>query len=246
MSSLISKLKGKVTGLPFELHLRDGGRRKEMTFTKLFVLGTVLLLGMAAVAQEYPRAELALDYSYMHFAPAQANTNNKSLNGGGGQFVYNFTHVLGVKMDLQGYGSFTDTFTIAPNPTIPSGAHGTVSGNLFTYLFGPQAKFRSQHAEILTEVLVGAAHSNVYGSAFQTICQPIAGGCVGVKSSPSNNGWAVMFGGGVDIPINHMVSIRPAQLDYLLTRFGNFFTQANANQNNFRYSAGVNFNFGHH
>jgi hypothetical protein len=99
--------------------------------------------------------------------------------------------------------------------------------------------------EILTEALVGAAHSNVYGSAFKTICQPIATGC-GVSASPSNNGWAVMIGGGIDFPINHVVSIRAAELDYLLTRFGNFFTQANANQNNFRYSAGVVFNFGNH
>jgi len=216
-----------------------------MTFTKLFAFGAVLLLGGAAMAQEYPKAELSFDYSYAHFAPSQAYTQNKSLNGGGGAFVYNFTHMLGVKMDLQGYNSFTDTFNIAPNPSIPGGAHGSVSGNLFTYLFGPQLKFRGQHMEVLTEALTGAAHSNVYGSAFKTLCQPTATGCPGIKGSPSNNGWAVLLGGGIDFPINHTVSIRAAELDYLLTRFGNFFTQANANQNTFRYTAGVVFNFGH-
>lgn len=216
-----------------------------MTLTKLFAFGTILLLGAAAMAQEYPQVEVSFDYSYMHFAPAQANTDNKSLNGGGGAVVYNLTQMLGIKMDLQGYNSFTNTFVVPPSAAIPSGAHGTVSGNLFTYLFGPQLKFRSQHMEFFPEVLFGAAHSNVYGSAFKTLCQPTATGCPGIKSSPSNNGWAVMFGGGIDLPINHRISIRPAELDYLLTRFGNFFTQANANQNNFRYSAGVVFNFGH-
>jgi len=217
-----------------------------MTFTKSLVFGTLLLLGMSAVAQEYPKAELALDYSYMHFAPSQAFTKNKSLNGGGGAFVWNFTDHIGVKMDLQGYGSFTDTFNIpAGTPGLPAGANGRVSGNLFTYLFGPQLKFRRQRFEILTDTLIGAAHSNVYGTAFKTLCQPTATGCPGIKSSPSNNGWAFLLGGGIDIPINHTVSIRPAQLDYLLTRFGNFFTEANANQNSFRYSAGVVFNFGH-
>jgi hypothetical protein len=206
----------------------------------------MLLLGITAVAQEYPRTEVSLDYSFVHFAPAQADTQNKSLNGGGGAFVYNFTNHIGVKMDLQGYNSFTDIFNIPASSSFPSGAHGAVSGNLFTYLFGPQIKFRHQHMEILTEALVGAAHSNVYGSAFKTICQPTATGCPGVSSSPSNNGWAVMIGGGIDFPINHVVSIRAAELDYLLTRFGNFFTEANANQNNFRYSAGVVFNFGNH
>jgi|SRR5437868_3165360 len=216
-----------------------------MTLTKSLVFGIMLLLGIAAVAQEYPKAELALDYSYMHFAPSQAYTQNKSLNGGGGAFVWNFTNHIGVKMDLQGYGSFTNTFNIpASTPGLPSGAHGSVSGNLFTYLFGPQLKFRHQRYEILTDTLIGAAHSNVYGSAFKTICQPIANGC-GTTGAPSNNGWAVLLGGGLDIPINHTVSVRPAQFDYLLTRFGNFFTKANANQNSFRYSAGVVFNFGH-
>ena len=216
-----------------------------MTLTKLFAFGTVLLLGVAAMAQEYPKAELSFDYSYMHFAPAQAFTNNKSLNGGGGAFVYNFNHILGVKMDLQGYNSFTESFIIPATSTLPSGAHGTASGNLFTYLFGPQLKFRSQHMELMTEALAGAAHSNVYGSAFKTLCQPIAGSCGGTQSSPSNNGWAMMLGGGIDFPINHTVSIRAAELDYVLTRFGNFFTHSNANQNNFRYTTGVIFNFGH-
>ncbi|HWC17269.1 MAG TPA: outer membrane beta-barrel protein [Terriglobales bacterium] len=216
-----------------------------MNLTKLFVFGTVLLLGVAATAQEYPRTELSFDYSYMHFAPAQADTNNKSLNGGGGAFVYNLNSAFGIKMDLQGYNSFTDTFTIPASAAFPSGGHGSVSGNLFTYLFGPQIKYRSQHFEILTEALAGAAHSNVYASAFKTICQPTATGCPGTRSAPSNNGWAMMLGGGLDFPINHAVSIRAAEFDYVLTRFGNFFTQANANQNNFRYTAGVVFNLGH-
>jgi hypothetical protein len=50
------------------------------------------------------------------------------------------------------------------------------------------------------------------------------------------------FGGGVDIPLNKHISIRPGEFDYLLTRFNNAFT--NGNQNNLRYSAGVNFSFG--
>src|SRR5215469_1542282 len=215
-----------------------------MTLTKLFVFGATLLLGMAALAQEYPKMSVSLDYSYMHFAPAQAYTTNQSLNGGGGAFVYNITDHIGIKADLQGYGSFTNTFTIPPTTAIPGGAHGSVSGNLFTYVFGPQLKFRAQKFHIFTDTLIGAAHSNVYGSAFSTICQPTAAGCPGVHGAPSNNGWAVLLGGGIDIPINDKVSIRPAELDYLLTRFGNFFTQANANQNSFRYAAGVVFNFG--
>src|SRR5690348_7035999 len=210
----------------------------------LLAAGIVLLASTIGIAQEYPKAELALDYSYLHFAPAQAFTNNHSLNGGGGAFVYNFANHFGIKMDLQGYNSFTNTFAIPASPSLPSGANGSVSGNLFTYMFGPQLKFRGEHVQLLLDALGGAAHSNVYGNAFKTLCQPIAGACSGASASPSNNGAAMMFGGGLDFPINHRVSVRAAELDYVLTRFGNFFTQSNANQNSFRYLGGLNFNFG--
>jgi hypothetical protein len=49
-------------------------------------------------------------------------------------------------------------------------------------------------------------------------------------------------GGGIDIPVSSLVSIRPAEVDYLLTNFSNRFT--NSNQNNFRYLGGVTFTFG--
>jgi hypothetical protein len=50
------------------------------------------------------------------------------------------------------------------------------------------------------------------------------------------------FGGGLDIPVNKTISIRPAEFDYFLTRFDNPFT-GTANQQNFRYSAGIVFTF---
>ena len=102
-----------------------------------FVVGVMLLISIFVAAQEYPKAELSLDYSYMHYAPSQAYTQNKSLNGGGGAFVYNIANHFGIKADLQGYNSFTDNFVIPATSAFPSGANGSVSGNLFTYLFGP-------------------------------------------------------------------------------------------------------------
>jgi hypothetical protein len=35
------------------------------------------------------------------------------------------------------------------------------------------------------------------------------------------------FGGGVDIPLGHAVSIRPAEIDHLLTNFSNRFNNSN-------------------
>jgi hypothetical protein len=65
-----------------------------------------------------------------------------------------------------------------------------------------------------------------------------------LSKAPASDAFAMEFGGGFDIPINHTVSFRPAEIGYLLTRFTNPLTGTN-NQNNFRYSAGIYFSLGH-
>jgi hypothetical protein len=201
-----------------------------------------MLLGLAASAQEFPRVELGADYSYARFIPATSAVGGHSLNGGGGSLDVNINEWFGIKMDLQGYQSRTTNFNIPPSTLFPSGANGSVSGDLFTYLFGPQIKIRAHGFQPYVHVLMGGAHSNVYANAFKTICQPIAGGCA-AKGQPAGDSFSMAIGGGVDIPVSHMIAIRPAQLDYLMTNFTNQFT--NNFQHNFRYSAGLVFNFGH-
>jgi Outer membrane protein beta-barrel domain len=213
-----------------------------MLVRRVLLCGAILLLGVTAWAQEFPRAELGADYSFARFNPNAAYTQGHSLNGGGGSITLNINEYLGFKIDLQGYQSTTNGFTIPSGLSFPGGASGKVSGDLFTYLFGPQIKVRAHGLHPFAHVLFGAAHTNVYADAFKQICQPITGTC-GFRTSPADDAFAMAFGGGVDIPIGHIVSFRPAEIDYLLTRFTNPF--ANSNQNNFRYSAGLVFSFGH-
>ena len=213
-----------------------------MQTTRSILLGAiVLLLGLAAWAQEFPRAEVAADFSFARYAPSASYTQGHSLNGGGGAIKLNINSYLGIVMDLQGYGSNTTKFTIPANASFPGGASGSVQGNLFTYMFGPQIKVRAHGFQPFGHLLFGGAHSNVYGNAYKQICQPSAGGC-SFNKAPAGNAFAMAFGGGVDIPISKTVSFRPVEIDYLLTRFTNQFT--NSNQSNFRYSAGVVFSFG--
>jgi hypothetical protein len=214
-----------------------------MKIKTVLIFGAILLLGMVAWAQEFPRAEVGFDYTYARYAPSAPYSKGHSLNGGGGSATFNINDYLGIKMDLQGYGSNLTGFNIAPNPTFPLGASGNVQGNLFTYLFGPQVKVRTPKVHPFVHLLFGGAHTNVYGNAFTTICQPVVGGCA-VSKKPAADAFAMAFGGGIDIPIHRHVSIRPAELDYLLTRFDNPFT-GHKNQNNFRYSAGLVFTLGH-
>ena len=213
-----------------------------MRFSRALLAVPILLVNVVAGAQEFPRAEVGANYSYGRFIPSRDSRTPYSLNGGGGSLVVNINEFLGIKMDLQGYKSTTREFVIPANVNFPSGAQGSVSGDLFTYLFGPEIKVRTHKLQPFAHILFGAAHSNVYADAYKTICQPIVGGCA-FRGSPASDAFAMAVGGGLDIPINHVISFRPAEADYLLTHFTNQF--ANNVQNNFRYSAGVLFSFGH-
>ena len=119
-----------------------------MSIIKTVMFGAMLLLGLAAWAQEFPRIEVGADYSYVRFNPSTAYSKGHSANGGGGSAVFNLTSYLGIKMDLQGFGSNTTGFNIAPNPTFPNGA-GWQSSGQSVYLFvwstnqGPGARSTS-------------------------------------------------------------------------------------------------------
>lgn len=204
----------------------------------------LMLFGVTAWAQEFPRFELGVDYSFARFSPNAQYTQGHSLNGGGGSFVININEYLGLKADFQGYQSTTNGFTFPKLPSFPNGAQGNASGDLFTYMFGPQLKVRAHRIHPFAHVLFGAAHANVYSNAYKAICNPAVGtGTCNFKQSPADDAFAMAFGGGIDIPVGHIVELRPAEIDYLLTRFTNPF--ANSNQNNFRYSAGLVFNLKH-
>jgi hypothetical protein len=192
------------------------------------LVAVFLLFGSAVFAQDAPKFEVSANYSYMRFNPQNNNLTGLgafSLNGGGGAATYFFTSLIGLKAEFEGYGSTTRVF--------PDGT--PVSGNLFTYNVGPVIKLRTPHFQPFGEALFGGAHSNAYVNICNT-----EGGCI---KSPSNNAFDFMIGGGLDIPVTKMISIRPAEVDYVLTRFGNTFTTGNNNQSNFRFQAGVVFSF---
>jgi outer membrane protein with beta-barrel domain len=217
-------------------------RKNKMWMAKVALLGFILLLGLTAMAQghpSYPKFEVAVDYSYARYNPSHAFVKNgHSLNGGGGSITYNFNEYVGIKAEFTGYGSTEQSFVIPPGAitNCPAGCSGNVQGNLFTYLFGPQIGLRSGKFRPFGHVLFGGAHSNLYTNLGNI------SGFVG-RANPSGNTFAMVFGGGVDIPVNHSgsIAIRPGEVDYLYTRFNNSVTGA---QSSFRYQGGVVFNFG--
>jgi Outer membrane protein beta-barrel domain len=199
--------------------------------TALF-LGIALLFGRAIFAQDDHKVEITGDYSYIHANPQNNNIiPTFSLNGGGGSGAFYFSKYIGIEGEFEGYGSYTHNL-------VTPGGLVSASGNLFTYNVGPIVKFRTSHFEPFVEALFGGAHSNFYGNIY-SVCP----GCTTVSKSPSNNAFDFIIGGGIDIPLGEHIAIRPAQFDYLLTRFGNDFTAGNNNQSNFRFQAGVQFRF---
>jgi len=212
-----------------------------MRVRSLIIFGVIMLFGTAAFAQDYPKIEVPLNYSFMRFNPENSDiVSGFSLNGGGGGVTVYVNHSFGITAEFNGYGSLSKTFDFpaTANSPCPAGCTVTADGNLFTYNVGPVYKVRTPHFEPFVEALFGGAHSNTYQNLFKA-CQT---GC-STTNNPSNNAFDFVLGGGVDIPVTKSIAIRPAQFDFVLTRFGNGFTKGNQNQSNFRYGAGVVFRF---
>lgn len=206
------------------------------------IVVAVLLFGLEAWSQDHPKLEISIDYSFLHFAAVDYDTTKfdfyraYNLNGGGGSVVFNFGPVFGLKADLQGYGSRTESIVLPPgNPYIPQGGVANVPGNLFTYMFGPQIAKRYGIFRPYAQALVGGAHSGVYSHAYTLL------NISSFAKSPSNNAFAADVGVGLDIAAGQHFAIRPFEASYLRTDFDNVLTR---NQNSFRLLAGVVYNAG--
>jgi outer membrane protein OmpA-like peptidoglycan-associated protein len=212
-----------------------------MKLKAAFILMAILLLGLAALSQEHPKAEISIDYSYVHYQAIDYEFPHYNfgqafdLNGGGGSFVYNLTKMFGVKAEFIGYDSSTQLVSVPPgNPFFPTGASARVNGNLFTYMFGLQAGKRYGIFRPYAHGLVGGAHSNAYANIQTGL------GLTGTKA-PNNNAFAADVGVGLDIAIGKRFAIRPFEVSYLFTDFSSALA---SNQNSFRYLGGIVFNIG--
>jgi peptidoglycan-associated lipoprotein len=191
-------------------------------------LATVILLAMvliavlpavsfsqSAAALDAPRMEAGIDYNYVRTNAPPGGCGCISMNGGDGWFAYNLTRSFAAVAQ----------FSVQHASNI-----GGVADLTFTsYLFGPRYSRRVTSRIVpFGQLLLGGAHAG--GS--------LAPGTSGIAGSP--NAFAMTAGGGVDIDVRRNLAIRPAEVDYFLTRFDN---AVNDHQNNFRFAAGVVFRF---
>ena len=202
----------------------------------------VLLTVTVASAQDYPRVETFLGYTYSRFNSA-TNVPSFSANGGSGQLALNANKWLGFVMDIGAVhnGNIHDL---------------NLDTTMSNYLFGPRINLRYSRVKPYFNILFGGAHGSTSTglSGIPVADQPIylpgettpvpPNQPVSLRASASQTAFAMAVGGGLDIKINHHVSFRPIGLDYFLTRLQNFRTLDDNNQHNLRYTTGFNFTFG--
>jgi hypothetical protein len=202
----------------------------------------VLLVGLAVIVLATPASgqhlgEVSANYSYIHYSPAD-HTSSISLNGGGGSVVLYFAGFFGIKGEFEAYSGRDLNFNFPPgSPRCPLGCSGTAHANLFTVSGGPVIKFRIKRFQPFVEGLLGAAHTDFYKNAARN-----CGNCI-ISSTPGDYALAVLVGGGIDFKVTQHLAIRPIEANYFMTRFVNNLTNGADHQNNFRYQAGLVFEF---
>lgn len=97
--------------------------------------------------------------------------------------------------------------------------------SLVAFTAGPRLTYpvKTRYAPF-GQALIGAAHG--FDSYF-----PVASGSTGAA-----DGFAMLFGGGLDVRVNPYLAVRPVQVDYFLTQLPN---GVSSRQNNLRLGAGL-------
>ncbi len=220
-----------------ELSRRHKGTGKEMKIISAILFAVVLLSGTATFAQN--RFEVFGGYSYLRFNPTVFGINSRSFNGGGGGATVYFLKAFGIKAEFMDYEStsfsktFTSTVVLPGVGRIPAGTYAG-QGNMFTYLFGPVIRIPVPVVKPFGEILFGGSSTNGYVNLQKAI---VAGGGT-ISVSPSQHPFTMAVGGGLDVSVGKHVSLRPVEVDYVLSRYSNPLTSTN-NQNNFRYFGGL-------
>ena len=185
---------------------------------------------MASAQVSTPKMDVFL--GYMHVNAYSTNSlPSFSANGGGGQFAYNINRWISGVADIG---------------AVSSGSYGGIDINstFMNFLFGPRISFRN-HSRFTPygQVLFGGVYSATSVPVLAVPVEPpgffyLPDDTFFARVNQNDTAFAMTAGGGLDITLSKHIRFRPIGLDYYLTRI------RHTNQNNLRYTAGVNFTFG--
>lgn len=225
------------------------------------ILGCMFLMGTLVGAQEGPKSEIFLGYSYLRTGTGgQVNAFNN--NGGLGSLQYNFTDHIGLVGELGGFH--------AGNVSIKGPDLRSLDQTFFSYQFGPRFSLnKTGRITPFAHYLVGGVHQSRSFAIANSLIPPgslnppgvtVEPGATSTRYRTAQNAFGMTIGGGMDINISHRFAVRPFQLDYLGTHFSpvnipglNTILTSNGRQtfnnntrwqNSLRYSAGLGFRFG--
>jgi hypothetical protein len=224
----------------------------EFVKKSITLISVVSLFALVASAQQdVPRSEAYLGFQYV-----RANQFNQNLGlaqsiggfsmyGGDGQFIYNFNKWISAVGD---FGAVNK-----PNVGIINAQNTTA----FAY-GGPRFYYRRHGLSPFGQVLFGGAfrHVSTEVTALTSIDTPnlpvvspsnlFPGPLAVVTARLANteNAFSMKVGGGLDYRLSRHFSLRPVEVDYVLTRFPNLSTGVRENQSSIAASAGIIFTFG--
>jgi len=144
---------------------------------------------------------------------ASSNLDNRERTGNGGSGYLEYNLSPVVGL-VADFGGYANTKT-------------GINETLMTYMFGPRFNWRHSRLTPYAQFLFGGGY---------------------LWSSPagnhtSQNAFATAAGGGLDYALNHRVSLKPIQVEYVMTQI-NSTRGFGSRQNDIRYSAGVVLRFG--
>jgi opacity protein-like surface antigen len=211
----------------------------------LLVLAMLLALPILTQAQELPRQEIFGGYSYMRLDAGNAG-GDQDLNGFNTSYTYNFNSFLGMTAEFS--GAFANN--VAVTSTMGTMSTTTIQDiNNYFVLFGPKFTFRgNERVTPFAHVLLGVVTQD-----FQTASN---GTTMTSTTLQNNTQFAMAVGGGIDLNLTERLSVRGAQVDYVMTRLpgngvatvgsmgtgmgmGTSLTSGSTVQNNLRASAGI-------
>jgi opacity protein-like surface antigen len=186
----------------------------------LFGVSILFLLSITAAAQDYPKTEWSLGYSFVRFN-STSEIPAFTAQGGSTSVAFNINKSIGIVGEFGGYhnGKIGDL---------------QLDNTTYTYLVGPRFSYRTESAIPFVHVLFGGAHAT---GSVQNVAPPPD------RLDATRNSFAMAVGGGLDFKLSRRFALRPVQVDYLLTQLGGQNT-GGGKQNNFRYTGGIVFYFG--
>ena len=179
-----------------------------MAKSTLVICCLMLATSFCCFGADVPKLELFGGYSYLRLDTSIPQTNSLNASGWAGSVTYNATPIIGFTGEISGqYNTQSQTFVFQGVVCCASFSE-SVRTHDYNFLFGPRVVYRRGIARPFAHVLFGVSHGTMTAQAPGISVRFI-----------DQNVFGMAVGGGLDIKVNKLVSIRIGQLDYLRTQF---------------------------